>query len=66
MPPHGRRPVRDDHPKTLSARSGFADLKEILVGPPGQAREEMRAWAGANYAPERFDLDAANAAVAAI
>jgi len=26
----------------------------------------MRAWAGEDYAPERFDLDAANAAVAAV
>ncbi len=63
---HGRGPVRDDRPKTLSARSGFADLKEILVGPPVQARKEMRAWAGEDYDPKRFDLDAANAAVAAI
>ena len=45
---------------------GSADLKEILAGPPGQAREEMGAWAGEDYDPERFDLDAANAAVAAI
>ena len=53
-------------PEISGGTGGFADLKEILVGPPGQAREEMRAWAGEDYAPERFDLDAANAAVAAI
>jgi hypothetical protein len=45
---------------------GSADLKEIRVGPPGQAREEMRAWADEDYDPERFDLAAADAPVAAI
>ena len=53
-------------PRFPAAPGGFADLKEILVGPPGQAREEMRAWACLYHAPECFDLDAANAAVAAI
>jgi len=53
-------------PENSGGTRGFADLKEVLVGPPGQAREEMRAWAGEDYAPERFNLDAANAAVAAI
>jgi hypothetical protein len=53
-------------PENSGGTGGFADLKEVLVGPPSQAREEMRAWAGEDYAPERFNLDAANAAVAAI
>lgn len=53
-------------PEISGGTGGFADLKEILVGPPSQAREEMRAWAGEDDAPQRFDLDAANAAVAAI
>jgi hypothetical protein len=53
-------------PENSGGTGGFADLKEVLVGPPGQAREEMRAWAGEDYAPERLNLDAANAAVAAI
>ena len=53
-------------PENSGGTGGFADLKEVFVGPPGQAREEMRAWAGEDYAPERFNLDAANAAVAAI
>jgi len=44
----------------------LADLKEILVGPPVQARKEMRTWAGEDYDTKRFDLDTANAAVAAI
>lgn len=34
--------------------------------PSGRAREETRAWAGEDHDPERFDLDAANAAVAAV
>ena len=51
-------------PKISGGTGGFADLKEILAGPPGQACEEMGAWAGEDYDPERFGLDAANAAVA--
>jgi Plasmid pRiA4b ORF-3-like protein len=53
-------------PENSGGTGGFAYLKEVLVGPPVQAREEMRAWASEDYAPERFNLDAANAAVAAI
>jgi len=53
-------------PEDSGGTGGFADLKEILAGPPGQARKEMRAWAGEDYAPERFDLAAANAAVVAV
>jgi hypothetical protein len=53
-------------PENSGGTGGFADLKEVLVGPPGQACEEMRAWAGEDYTSERFNLDAANAAVAAI
>ena len=53
-------------PENSGGTGGFADLKEILVGPPGQACEEMRAWADEDFDPERFDLDVANAAVAAI
>jgi hypothetical protein len=53
-------------PEDSGGTGGFADLKEILAGPPGQAREEMGAWADEDYDPERFDLGAANAAVAAI
>jgi hypothetical protein len=44
----------------------FADLKRILAGPPSAERDEMRAWAGEDYDPGRFDLAAANAAVAAV
>lgn len=40
-------------PENSGGTEGFADLKEILVGPPGQAREEMRAWAGEDFDPER-------------
>jgi hypothetical protein len=53
-------------PEDSGGTPGFADLKEILAGPPGQERDEMRAWAGEDYDPERFDLAKANAAVAAI
>jgi hypothetical protein len=53
-------------PEDSGGTPGFADLKEILAGPPGQERDELRAWAGEDYDPERFDLAKANAAVAAI
>ena len=45
---------------------GFEQLKEILAGPDGAERDEMREWAGDDYDPARFDLAAANAAVAAV
>ncbi len=31
-----------DPPENADGADGFADLKEIVVGPPGQAREEMQ------------------------
>lgn len=45
---------------------GFADLKEILAGPPSDERYEMQEWAGEDYDPSHFDLAAANEAVAAV
>jgi len=45
---------------------GFEQLKELLGGPPSAERDEMREWAGEDYDPARFDLPAANAAVAAV
>jgi hypothetical protein len=41
------------------------DLKALLAGPPSAEREEISEWAG-DYDPARFDVTAANAAVAAI
>jgi len=49
-------------PEDCGGPGGFADLKELLAGPPSPEREEMRAWAGEEYDPARFDLAAANAA----
>jgi Plasmid pRiA4b ORF-3-like protein len=49
-------------PEDCGGPGGFADLKELLAGPPSPEREEMRAWAGEEYDPVRFDLAAANAA----
>ena len=43
---------------------GFEDLKELLAGPPSAERDEMLEWAGDDYDPARFDLAAADAAVA--
>ena len=53
-------------PEDCGGSYGFAELKELLAGPPGAEREEMLEWAGSDYDPVRFDLATANAAVAAI
>ena len=53
-------------PEDSGGAYGFEELKEILAGPPGADRDEMRKWAGSHYDPARFDLAAANAAVAAV
>jgi Plasmid pRiA4b ORF-3-like protein len=53
-------------PEDCGGSYGFAELKELLNGPPSPEREGMLDWAGGDYEPGRFDLSAANAAVAAI
>jgi hypothetical protein len=45
---------------------GFEELKEVMAGPPSEERDEMLEWMEEDYDPARFDLAAANAAVAAI
>jgi hypothetical protein len=52
-------------PEDCGGTPGFADLKALLAGPPSPERDEIREWAG-DYDPARFDLTAANAAVAAM
>ncbi len=51
-------------PEDSGGPGGFADLKEVIAA-PGPEREEMRAWAGEDYDPTRFDL-AANAAAGSV
>jgi Plasmid pRiA4b ORF-3-like protein len=53
-------------PEDCGGSYGFAELKELLAGPPSAEREEMLEWAGGDYDPARFDQAAANSAVAAI
>src|SRR5450755_4155802 len=53
-------------PEDCGGPGGFADLKELLAGPPKPEREEMRAWAGEEYDPAHFDLAAANAAAGSV
>ena len=53
-------------PEDCGGPGGFADLKEVLAGPPGAEREEMRTWAGEDYDPAHFDLAAASAAAASV
>jgi hypothetical protein len=53
-------------PEDSGGAYSFGELKEVLAGPPSDERDEMREWAGEDYDPARFDLAAANAAVAAV
>lgn len=53
-------------PEDCGGSYSFAELKELLAGPPSAEREEMLEWAGGDYDAARFDLAAANSAVAAI
>jgi hypothetical protein len=53
-------------PEDSGGAYGFEQLKELLAGPPSAERNEMLDWAGGDYDPARFDLAAANAAVAEV
>ncbi|MGD0607196.1 MAG: plasmid pRiA4b ORF-3 family protein [Streptosporangiaceae bacterium] len=53
-------------PEDCGGPGGFADLKELLAGPPSPEREEMRTWAGEEYDPVHFDLAAASAAAGSV
>ncbi|MGH3419208.1 MAG: plasmid pRiA4b ORF-3 family protein [Streptosporangiaceae bacterium] len=53
-------------PEDCGGPGGFADLKDLLAGPPGPERDEMRTWAGEDYDPGHFDLTAASAAAASV
>jgi Plasmid pRiA4b ORF-3-like protein len=53
-------------PEDCGGPGGFEDFKELLAGPPSAERDEMLEWADDDYDPARFDLAAADAAVAAV
>jgi hypothetical protein len=53
-------------PEDCGGSYGFAELKAVLAGPPSAERDELAQWAGGDYDPGRFDLSAANIAVAAV
>jgi Plasmid pRiA4b ORF-3-like protein len=53
-------------PEDCGGSYGFAEFKELLAGPSSTERDEMLQWAGGDYDPARFDLTAANEAVAVI
>ena len=38
-------------PEDCGGPGGFAELKELLAGPPSPERKEMRVWAGEDYDP---------------
>jgi hypothetical protein len=53
-------------PEDCGGSYGFAEFKAVLAGPPSAERTELLQWAGGEYDPDRFDLSAANSAVAVI
>ena len=53
-------------PEDCGGPGGFAELKELLAGPPSLERKDMRVWAGEDYDPAHFDLAAANTAAGSI
>lgn len=53
-------------PEDCGGVHGFADFKELLAGPPSTERNEMLEWAGGDYNPARFNVTAANMAVAGV
>jgi pRiA4b ORF-3-like protein len=53
-------------PEDSGGAYAFAELKEVVAGPPGEERDEMLEWMDEDYDPARFDLAAADAAVAAV
>jgi Plasmid pRiA4b ORF-3-like protein len=53
-------------PEDCGGSPGFAEFKAVLAGPPSAERDELLEWAGGDYDPNRFDLSAANSAVAAV
>ena len=52
-------------PEDCGGTDGYARLLEILFDPRHPEFEEMRAWVG-RFEPDRFDLRAVNAALAAV
>ncbi len=53
-------------PEDSGGAYGFAELKEVMAGPPSDERAEMLEWVEDDYDPARFDLAAVNTAVAAV
>ncbi len=43
---------------------GYANLLEVLAGPPGPERHELYEWVGSDFDPASFDPDRVNAALA--
>jgi hypothetical protein len=52
-------------PEDCGGTDGYARLLEILFDPRHSEFEELRTWAG-RFEPDRFDLRAVNAALAAV
>jgi yecA family protein len=53
-------------PEDCGGTGGYAGLLAILADPQHQEYAETREWAGEDFDPEAFDLDAINAALGAL
>jgi len=58
--------ARSCPPEDCGGAHGYARLLEILFDPRHPEFEDMRQWVGGDFEPERFDLQAANAALSAV
>lgn len=43
---------------------GYANLLEVLAGPPGPELDELHEWVGSDFDPASFDPDRVSAALA--
>lgn len=50
-------------PEDCGGAPGYAHLLEVLADPTHPEHEDLREWAGPDFTPEAFDLDAVNAAL---
>ncbi len=56
--------VRSGPPEDVGGYSGYADFLEAWRDPEHEEHKAMRRWAGRKFAPDHFDLEATNKAIA--
>ncbi len=55
---------RSGPPEDVGGASGYFEFLEAWLDPSHDEHKAMRRWAGRNFDPERFDLEATNKAIA--